>query len=212
MPSWSTCLVFRLASIKLLFLKNQSFLSSWRSVRIKEHAIPRSRPLAFIITTITSLRKKFPSPYPSLPWIERFSIRLWLSLFIGRISCPTFAENNILHFVFWVAGKGSGIGRLKRQGGSGHEMWKKAQSESPFCLEEVKGKIPHLCLNWGLENRPRNLWSPWCLVLTFIRTNGRNATTRNDGKNNCQQHESKRGLHDGVIRLNNIQNLKDNTK
>ena len=115
MPSWSTCLVFRLASIKLLFLKNQSFLSSWRSVRIKEHAIPRSRPLAFIITTITSLRKKFPSPYPSLPWIERFSIRLWLSLFIGRISCPTFAENNILHVAFWVAGKGPGIGRLKRQ-------------------------------------------------------------------------------------------------
>ena len=49
-------------------------------------------------------------------------------------------------------------------------------------------------------------------VLTFIRTNGRNATTRNGNNDNCQQHESKRGLHDGVIRLNNIQNLKDNTK
>ena len=49
-------------------------------------------------------------------------------------------------------------------------------------------------------------------VLTFIRTNGRNATTRNGSNDNCHQHESKRGLHDGVIRLNDIQNLKDNTK
>ena len=63
-------------------------------------------------------------------------------------------------FAFWVAGKGRGIGRLKRQGGSGHEMWKKAQSKSPFCLEEVKGTIPHLCLNWGLESKPRNMCSP----------------------------------------------------
>ena len=27
-------------------------------------------------------------------------------------------------------------------------------------LEEVKGTIPHLCLNWGLENKPRNKCSP----------------------------------------------------
>ena len=44
-------------------------------------------------------------------------------------------------------------------------------------------------------------------VLTFIRTNGRNATTHNGSNDNCQQHESKRGLHDGVIRLNNIPNI-----
>ena len=37
----------------------------YRSVRIKEHAFPRSLPLAFTITVITSLPKKIPPPPPS---------------------------------------------------------------------------------------------------------------------------------------------------
>ena len=42
-----------------LSFKSQSFLSPWGSVRIKEHAFPRSSPLTFTITAITSLRKNF---------------------------------------------------------------------------------------------------------------------------------------------------------
>ena len=42
-----------------LSFKSQSFLSPWGSVRVKEHAFPRSSPLTFTITAITSLRKKF---------------------------------------------------------------------------------------------------------------------------------------------------------
>ena len=158
MPLWSTWLVFRLASIKPLFLKNHSFLSPSGSVPIKEHAFPRSCPLAFTITAITSLQKKiFLSPYPSLPWVERFSIRLWLSLFIGRIPCLTFAENNICILScrerswHWPV---KASGRIR--------SWNVEESsiKVSVCLEEVKGTIPHLCLNWGLENKPRNMCSP----------------------------------------------------
>ena len=42
-----------------LSFKSQSFLSPRGSVRVKEHAFPRSSPLTFTITAITSLRKKF---------------------------------------------------------------------------------------------------------------------------------------------------------
>ena len=49
-----------------LSFKSQSFLSPWGSVRVKEHAFPRSSPLTFTITAITSLRKKFFS-LPPIP-------------------------------------------------------------------------------------------------------------------------------------------------
>ena len=204
MPLWSTWLVFRLASIKPLFLKNHSFLSPSGSVPIKEHAFPRSCPLAFTITAITSLQKKiFLSPYPSLPWVERFSIRLWLSLFIGRIPCLTFAENNICILScrerswHWPV---KASGRIR--------SWNVEESSMKVSVlfGRSQGNNTTLMLKLRVGKQTKKY------VLTFIRTNGRNATTRNGNNDNCQQHESKRGLHDGVIRLNNIQNLKDNTK
>ena len=45
-----------------LSFKSQSFLSPKGSVRIKEHVFPRSLPLPFTITAITSLRKTFFPP------------------------------------------------------------------------------------------------------------------------------------------------------
>ena len=86
-----------------LSFKSQSVLSPWGSVRIKEHAFPRSSSLAFTITAITSLRKKkkiSPPPHPTLPRIGRSSMRLPLSSFIGRISCPTFTENNTDYYCY----------------------------------------------------------------------------------------------------------------
>ena len=89
-----------------LSFKSQSFLSPKGSVRIKEHAFPRSFPLAFTITAITSLRKKIfsPAPHSTLPWVWRSFMRLSLSSFIGRISCPIFVENNVDYLVllFWT--------------------------------------------------------------------------------------------------------------
>ena len=42
-----------------LSFKSQSLLSPRGSVRVKQHAFPRSSPLTFTITAITSLRKNF---------------------------------------------------------------------------------------------------------------------------------------------------------
>ena len=83
-----------------LSFKSQSFLSPWGSVRIKERAFPRSFPLTFTITAITSQRKFFFCQASPIIFYYLYNIYLCNGLddFALRLPFLFFSRTFYIHF------------------------------------------------------------------------------------------------------------------
>ena len=81
-----------------LSFKSQSFLSPWGSVRIKERAFPRSSPLTFTITAITSQRKFFFVRQVLLYFTISITFISVMDLTILHFACHFFSF--LVHFIF----------------------------------------------------------------------------------------------------------------